>query len=102
MRLEVGKGEKVKKYRIHWGSSVISSPGVMTEVEDKRARFVGRELSSMVVSPSESRDSSSEEEAEESCCGLAGAGGRIIKGISTNRDGPVQVAKSKGSQLCCV
>ena len=76
------KGEKGKRYRIHWGSSVISSPGVTTVVEDKRAHFVGRELSSMVVSPSESRDWSSEDEAEESCSGLAGAGARIMKGIT--------------------
>jgi len=63
---------------------VLSAPGVMMEVEEESlARLLGWGVWSMEVSPSESRDSSSEAEAEEDeeCGELAGAGGRIVNVI---------------------
>jgi len=82
---KVGMGEEWERsHRIHWGSSVMSSPGVMMEVEEESfARLVGWGVSSMEVSPSESRESSSEAEEEEVewWGGLAGAGGRIVNVI---------------------
>jgi len=75
---KVGEGA----HRIHWGSSVMSSPGVMMEVEEESlARLVGWGVESMEVSPSASRESSSEAEDEEEGGGLAGKGGRIVNVI---------------------
>lgn len=59
---KVGQGA----HRIHWGSSVMSSPGVMMEVEEESlAPLLGWGVWSMEVSPSESRESSSEAAEEE-------------------------------------
>lgn len=80
---KVGMGEEWERsHRIHWGSSVMSSPGVMMEVEEESwARLLGWGVESIEVSPSESRESSSEAEDEEEGGGLAGTGGRIVNVI---------------------
>lgn len=52
------------------------------EVEEESwARLLGWGVESIEVSPSESRESSSEAEDEEEGGGLAGAGGRIVNVI---------------------
>ena len=45
---------------IHCGSSVIRSPGVTSPLSESRGFLVGRGLSPMPTSPSESREASSE------------------------------------------
>ena len=51
------------------------SPGVTIPLAESRARLVGRGLSAMSMSPSESREALSEEPWSKA--GSAGAGGRI-------------------------
>ena len=66
-------------YRIHWGSSVTTSPGVTIELLEVLERLEGR-VSSMEVSPSESWEASLSLLYAE-WGGLAGAGRRMVKGI---------------------